>query len=60
MSLVNFRGYFSKILQGANASAKAVSSVSRKAGSAGSKAHNLLKTTGRKASAERRAGGKKN
>jgi len=38
----------------------AVSGVSRKVGSAGSKAHNLLKETGRKASAERRAGGKKN
>lgn len=37
----------------------AVSGVSRSAGNAGSKAHGLLKETGKKATAERRAGGKK-
>ena len=42
-----------------NASIKAVGGASRKVGSAGSKAHNLLKKTGRKASAERKSGGKK-
>ncbi len=36
-----------------------VSGISRKAGDAGSKAHNLLKQTGQKARAERKAGGKK-
>lgn len=40
-------------------SINAVSGVSRSAGNAGSKAHNLLKQTGKKAQAERRAGGKK-
>ncbi|MDL1957378.1 MAG: type IV secretion system protein [Candidatus Desulfofervidus auxilii] len=37
-----------------------VSGVSRKAGDAGSKAHKLLRETGKKARAERKAGGKKN
>lgn len=37
-----------------------VSGISQRAGNAGSKAHNLLKQTAKKASAERRTGGKKN
>jgi len=43
----------------ASKSISAVSGISRSAGDYGSKAHGLLKETGRKATAERRAGGKK-
>jgi len=52
------KGSFKAGKTGANASIKAVGGISRKAGNAGSKAHTLLKETGRKASAERRRGKK--